>query len=168
MFCGAKVDVFSVMCKHFLKKVVPLPQKHDKIDMKSDKFQIVRLPEYADARGCLNVVEDDGSLPFVPSRVFWITGVPKGARRGGHAHWTCSEIVFAAAGSFVIELDDGEARSTFVLDNPGLGVLVPAGAWCELYDFAENTVCMVLASEKYDASGYVHEKEEWRRLKNED
>ena len=122
----------------------------------------INLDSHADARGCLSVVENDGSLPFVPARVFWISGVPAGAQRGGHAHRSCSEVVFAASGSFEIELDYGDCREVFVMDKPDVGVVVPAGVWCDLRCFAEGTVCVVLASEPYDAAGYVHNKEEWR------
>lgn len=130
--------------------------------MESEIIKIVRLPKHSDIRGSLCVADNDNLLPFVPSRVFWITDVPADARRGGHAHWTCSEIVFAASGSFEIELDDGEACETYRLNEPNVGVLVPAGVWCELREFTEDSVCLVFASEKYDASGYVHDKSEWK------
>lgn len=131
--------------------------------MTEERTCFVRLQKHVDGRGCLSVVENDGSLPFVPSRVFWISGVPAGAQRGGHSHRTCSEVVFAVSGRFEIELDYGSYSETFVMDKPDVGVIVPAGVWCELRNFADNTVCVVLASEAYDASGYVHDKEEWRK-----
>ncbi len=94
--------------------------------------------------------------------MFWISDVPKEAQRGGHAHWTCWEVVFAASGRFEIELDYGDRSESFVLDRPDVGIVIPAGVWCDLRGFEENTVCVVLASEEYDASGYVHDKMAWR------
>lgn len=135
--------------------------------MSEIRTSFVHLQRHVDARGSLSVAENDGSLPFVPARVFWISGVPEGAQRGGHAHRSCSEVVFAASGSFEIELDYGDCCEVFVVDQPDAGVVVPAGVWCDLRSFAENTVCVVLASEPYDAAGYIHDKDEWRASHNE-
>ena len=128
--------------------------------------QVVDLPQYIDQRGALSVVNDFGVLPFKPKRLFWITDVPAGAERGGHAHWTCHEVLFVLSGCLEIMIDDGVMSHTFVMNAPYKGVVIPAGAWCELRRFDTGTVCMVLASEAYDPTGYVHDKVEWRRQLN--
>lgn len=121
----------------------------------------VQLPHFDDERGCLSVIDAKDDFPFSVKRVFWITDVPAGAQRGGHAHWTCHEAVFALSGSFRLTVDNGRERFDFSLDNPHKGAVIPAGAWCELSDFAPGTVCLALASEEYEPSGYVHVKEQW-------
>jgi dTDP-4-dehydrorhamnose 3,5-epimerase-like enzyme len=83
--------------------------------------------------------------------------------RGGHAHWTCHEAVFPITGRFEIELDDGEVNTTVVLDDATRGIIVPAGVWCELRHFAPGTVCLVMASQEYDASGYALDRESWMK-----
>lgn len=122
----------------------------------------IELPERRDARGSLTFGEGGIQIPFEVARVFWITDVPAGQKRGGHAHWTCHEAVFAVAGSVEIELDDGELNVVVQLDSAQRGITIPAGVWCELRNFASGTVCVVLASERYNATGYVHDEEEWR------
>ena len=42
----------------------------------------IDLPLHADDRGQLTVAENS-SLPFQARRVFWLTGVPEAAERGG-------------------------------------------------------------------------------------
>lgn len=128
---------------------------------------IVQLPENVDERGRLAFLEGGKHIPFDVKRVFWITDVPEGMTRGGHAHWTCHEVVFPVAGSFEIEVDDGECALTRVMDNPSTGIVIPAGAWCELRRFAPGTVCVVMASQDYDATGYVHNRKEWLKVKKE-
>ena len=125
----------------------------------------VQLPKNVDERGVLSFLEGGSDIPFEVARVFWITDVPAGKTRGGHAHWTCHEAVFAVQGRFEIEVDDGRQREVFVLDAPNEGVVVPAGAWCELRHFEPGTVCVVMASEHFDANGYVHDKGEWSKVK---
>ncbi len=123
--------------------------------------RLIQLPLNVDERGQLSFAEACGQIPFEIKRVFWISGVPEGKTRGRHAHWTCHEVVFPVTGSFEIEVDDGTGSRTFTMNNSSTGILIPAGAWCELRKFAPGTVCVVVASEHFDANGYVHDKGEW-------
>ena len=125
--------------------------------------EVVELPHYVDSRGALSVADGFDSLPFDVKRLFWITDVPCDASRGGHAHWSCHELVFAVAGSFEITIDDGDVSRVFQVEDPHKGIVVPAGAWCELNNFAPGTVCLVLASDAYAPDGYVNDKTEWRK-----
>ncbi len=123
--------------------------------------RLIQLSENVDERGRLSFLEGSVHIPFDIRRVFWISGVPQDKTRGGHAHWTCHEVVFPVTGSFEIEVDDGERCSCIELKDSRTGVLIPAGVWCELRRFAPGTVCVVVASEAYDAGGYVHDREEF-------
>ena len=72
------------------------------------------LPLHADDRGQLTVAENS-SLPFEARRVFWLTGVPEAAERGGHAHSTCAEVLYAVSGAVKIDLSDGTRDLTVEL-----------------------------------------------------
>ena len=126
---------------------------------------IISFPHVVDGRGGLAFAEWPSSVPFAVKRVFWIYDVPPHAQRGGHAHWKCSEVVVAVSGGFTMVLDDGEGRTDVRLSSPTEGVVVPAGVWCELRDFVPGTVLMVMASHPYDADGYVHDYEEYLKMK---
>ena len=126
------------------------------------EVQWVEIPQKSDERGTLFVMDAASSLPFSVKRIFWITDVPAGQTRGGHSHRTCHEVVFAASGSFELEIDDGRRTAVVQVQRPCKGVLIPAGVWCQLRNFAPGTVCMVAASEPYDATGYVHDYAEWQ------
>jgi dTDP-4-dehydrorhamnose 3,5-epimerase-like enzyme len=128
----------------------------------------VQLPHNVDERGHLTFLEGNKDIPFEVKRVFWIFDVPKGKTRGGHAHWSCHEVVFPVSGSFEIELDDGERCVTLVMDDPTCGVTIPAGVWCELRHFEVGTVCVVMASEEYDVNGYAFDRESWKERLNAD
>ena len=84
--------------------------------------ELLQVAQNVDERGSLCFMEVAAHLPFEIRRVFWISDVPTGKTRGGHAHWTCHEAIFSVSGSFEIEVDDGEVRRTFRL----LAVDVPA------------------------------------------
>lgn len=119
--------------------------------------RLIRIPCVRDERGALAFAEVQRVIPFDVERVFWIYDVPKDVCRGGHAHWTCHELVVPVNGAFTVVLDDGQMRSEIRMERPDEGVLIPAGVWCELRDFAPGTVLLVMASQDYQPEGYVHD-----------
>ena len=124
--------------------------------------QRIQLPQNVDERGALSFLESEKDVPFKVERVFWITGVPEGQIRGGHAHWTCHEAIFPVTGSFEIEVDDGKRCCVLQMNRPNEGIVISAGVWCELRHFAPGTACVVMASQPYDATGYEHDRRAWR------
>lgn len=127
--------------------------------------RLIPIPNVNDERGALSFAEVGGCIPFDVRRVFWIYDIPRAAQRGGHAHWTCSEVVVPVSGGFTMCLDDGRVRVDVRMHSPSVGILVPAGVWCELKDFEPGTVLVVMASEAYDAKGYVHDYMDYKRMK---
>ncbi|MBR1788677.1 MAG: FdtA/QdtA family cupin domain-containing protein [Bacteroidaceae bacterium] len=121
--------------------------------------RLIGIPHVGDNRGALAFAEARSVIPFDIRRVFWIYDVPVGAHRGGHAHWTCAEVVVPVSGGFTMVVDDGRRRTEVKMGSPTTGILVPAGVWCELKDFKPGTVLAVMASHPYDATGYVHDYE---------
>lgn len=115
----------------------------------------VHMRSARDDRGLLTFMEGMKDFPFPLKRMFWITDVPAGTRRGGHAHNTCMEMVCCVRGSFRLVLDNGRDRREFFLNSPTYGVVIPAGVWCSLQDFAADTVVLVGASEEFSLAGYV-------------
>lgn len=121
----------------------------------------VHLRSFRDERGLLTCAEESKDLPFPLKRLFWITDVPEDAKRGGHAHMTCKEIVCCVRGSFRLIVSNGEDRREFVLDTPNYAVIIPEGVWCSLEDFAKDTVVVVGASEDYSTEGYIRDYDEF-------
>lgn len=121
---------------------------------------MIMVQQHNDARGSLSVLDDE-ALPFLVKRVFWIYDVPGEAERGGHAHRTCTELLFALNGSLRVTLTDGHQEYTVLLDCPTQGLVIPAGIWCRLHSFSPHTVVLCLASEPYRAEGYLHSFEHY-------
>ena len=46
---------------------------------------------------------------------------------------------------------------SIVLNRPYQGLLIVPGIWRTLDDFSSGSVCLVLASEKYDEADYIRE-----------
>lgn len=124
----------------------------------------VELPAFPDERGRLTVAEAGANVPFEIKRVYWITDVPPGARRGGHAHRRATELLVAVAGSFVVRCTHPQHGGEFELGAGGPALLVPPLVWREAVGFTAGAVCLVLASEPYDEDEYVHDLEEFQAL----
>jgi len=119
--------------------------------------RIIDLPHNQTDEGLCIHVESLVGIPFRTKRAYWIYDVPKGESRGGHAHKKLRQVIIAAKGSFTVNLDDGNQRQAYLLDNPNKGLLIDTEIWRTLDDFSEGAVCLVLASELYDPDDYLYE-----------
>lgn len=124
---------------------------------------LLDLPKIADPRGNLSFVESDQHVPFSISRVFYLYDVPGGEMRAGHALKTCQQFIMAISGSFDVVLDDGAHKARYHMNRSYYGLYLPPLIWRELDNFSSGSVCLVLASEKYDESGYIREYEDFRK-----
>lgn len=108
-------------------------------------------------------------IPFDTKRLFCIYNIPAMGKRGMHAHKLCHEILIALKGCFDVELDDGTNKKTVTLNNPGYGLHIPPGIWAIEKEYTPGTICLVLASDKYDAENYINSHQEfikYRRNEN--
>lgn len=129
---------------------------------------IIELDRHHSARkGDISVVENGVTIPFDIKRIYYLYDVPGGVSRGGHAHKGLYQLIFAASGSFTVTLDDGKVKRAYTLNRPYQGLLVKPGIWRELDDFSSGSVCLVLASEKYDEADYIRSYEEFLKYRNE-
>ena len=112
---------------------------------------------HSQRKGDISVVENGKEVPFDVKRIYYLYDVPGGSERGGHAHKELYQLIIAASGSFTVMLDDGNAKRNFILNRPYQGLLIKPGIWRTLTDFSSGSVCVVLASEKYDEDDYIRE-----------
>lgn len=126
-----------------------------------NKIQLVDVPKILDERGNLSFIEELNHIPFQIKRIYWIYDVPGGEVRGGHAYKTLHEFIVALSGSFDVVLDDGKTKKTYSLNRSYYGLYVPNMVWRSIENFSTNSLCMILASEKYDENDYVRDYEEF-------
>jgi hypothetical protein len=124
----------------------------------------VPLRRVVDPRGALVIADGPDALPFAARRMYAITEVPAGERRGAHAHRALQQVFVPLAGAFTLRLDDGDGPVDVRMDDPARGHYVGPMVWRELVDFSPGAVCLVLASEPYDADDYIHDHREFCRL----
>lgn len=127
---------------------------------------IIELDKHHDEKGNLSIIRNNIDIPFVVRRVYYLYDVPGGESRGGHAHYKLQQVIVAASGSFDVVLNDGNVKRTFTLNRPYQGLLVVPGLWRELENFSSGSVCLVLASEKYDENDYIRDYNIFLKYKN--
>lgn len=123
--------------------------------------QIINLPKISDPRGNLTFIEGKNHVPFDIQRVYYLYDVPGGAERGGHAHKNLHQLIIAMSGSFDVVLDDGCEKKRYHLNRSYQGLYVCPMIWRELDNFSSGSVCMVLASNKYDEDDYYRNYSEF-------
>ena len=99
--------------------------------------------------------------------VYYLYDVPGGAQRGGHAHKALSQLIIAMSGSFDVHLDDGDQKRTFHLNRSYYGLYVCPMIWREIDNFSSGSVCLVLASHRYDESDYYRDHDEFQKAVKE-
>lgn len=128
---------------------------------------VIELPKHhSDRKGNISVVENFDTVPFDVKRIYYLYDIPGGEERGAHAHKALYQLIVAASGSFTVTLDDGNVKRTVLLNRPYQGLMVVPGIWRTLDDFSSGSVCMVLASEGYDANDYIRTYEDFLEYKN--
>lgn len=116
---------------------------------------LIDLNTFTDSRGNLTVIEN--VLNFDIKRIFYIYGVDDSIR-GGHRHFKTIQAAICIKGSCKINNNDGENEKIFNLDSPDKCLLIEPKDWHEMFDFSQDAILMVLASENYNEKDYIYIK----------
>ncbi len=135
------------------------------MNMKKNKSvydcSLIYLTKIKNRSGNITVVENNLEIPFEVRRVFYLYDIPGGESRGAHAHYECHQFLIAASGSFEVLLDDGKIQRQIQLNRPDIGLHIPPMIWASEINFSSGSICLVLASNRYDAKDYIREYEEY-------
>lgn len=126
---------------------------------------VIEIDKHHHEKGNISVIENSVTIPFDVKRAYYLYDVPGGEARGGHGHIVLEQLIIAVSGSFNVKLNDGKVSRTFTLNRPYQGLLVVPGIWRELDDFSSGSVCLVLASHRYDEADYIRDYEKYLNYK---
>ena len=128
---------------------------------------IIHFPKINNRAGNITSVQNRIEIPFETKRIYYLYDVPGGESRGAHAHKSLEQIIIAASGSFDVTIDDGRNKKTVQLNRPYFGLHINPFIWRDLSNFSSGAICLVLASELYDANDYIRDYSQFNELKNE-
>ena len=107
------------------------------------------------------------NISFDIKRIYYLYDIPGGGSRGGHAHRELRQLIIAASSSFNVLLDDGVNKKIVTLNRPDYALLIVPGIWRELFEFSSGSICLVMASHKYDENDYIRNYEDFIAIKHQ-
>src|SRR5690348_10164770 len=125
------------------------------MEIKVKNSGVAKLSSWKEPRGNLFVAEGDRNIPFPIRRIYFMNNLEHAEFRGDHAHKALTQAIFAANGSFVLGLDDGETKQEVLLNNPEEGIILGPMLWHNMRQFSKDCVILVLASDYYSESDYL-------------
>ena len=131
-------------------------------------MQVIKyaFQQHGDDRGQLVALEELKDIPFEIKRVYYMYDTGEGVRRGKHAHKSLEQILICIHGSCKILLDNGNEKKIVSLERPYEGLYIANDMWREMYDFSNDAVLMVLASDYYNEEDYIRNYDEFLSLVN--
>lgn len=170
--------------KHNFHEVIDVPQKvldrYIGIDnlkwysvLKGDEFNVrdtvsgckvihIKTIPTVDA-GELSFFEATHEIPFDIKRVYYISKVPEGVRRGFHAHKNLKQLLFCPYGRIQILLENNNGREEIELSDPSIGVVIEECTWREMLWLQKDSVLCVAASDFYMVEDYIRDYDEFRQ-----
>ena len=129
-------------------------------------MQVIKyaFQQHGDDRGMLVALEEYKDIPFEIKRVYYMYDTKKDVHRGFHAHKSLEQILICIHGSCKVLLDNGTEKKIVSLEKPYEGLNIANNMWREMYDFSEDAVLMVLASEYYKEEDYIRDYNEFLRM----
>ena len=129
-------------------------------------MQVIKyaFQQHGDDRGMLVALEEYKDIPFEIKRVYYMYDTKKDVHRGFHAHKSLEQILICIHGSCKVLLDNGTEKKIVSLEKPYEGLYIANNMWREMYDFSEDAVLMVLASEYYEEEDYIRDYNDFLRM----
>lgn len=135
--------------------------------MSMQGVKVLEFPQHGDERGHLVVVEGMKDIPFEIKRIFYIYDSDHEVIRGQHANKTTEFVLINVRGTSKVRVLDGKGNeAVFTLNRPHMGVYLPRMVWKDMYDFSDDSILLVLASELYDPKEYIQNYQEFINLVN--
>lgn len=169
--------------KHHFKEVVDIPpnvqRRYSGIGnlkwysiLKGDEFNVpetvagckvihIKTISTVDS-GELSYFEGLNDIPFEIKRIYYISKVPEGTRRGFHAHKNLKQVLFCPYGRIQLVLENKEGREEIELTDPSLGIIIEKPTWREMLWLQKDSVLCVAASDYYDVGDYIRDYDEFR------
>lgn len=107
--------------------------------------------------GELSFLEATQDVPFEIKRLYYISKVPEGVRRGFHAHKKLKQLLFCPYGRIQLILENRNGREEIELSDPSIGVVIEECTWREMLWLQKDSVLCVAASDYYAAEDYIRE-----------
>lgn len=111
--------------------------------------------------GELSFFEGTHDVAFDIKRIYYISKVPEGVRRGFHAHKKLKQLLFCPYGRVQLILENKNGKEEIELCDPSIGVVIEEPTWREMLWLQKDSVLCVAASEFYETEDYIRDYKEF-------
>lgn len=120
--------------------------------------KIIKFKVHSEEDGKLLAIENNKDIPFSIKRVYYIYDTIPDIIRGKHSHKSLEQVLISINGSCKVMMDDGKGnKEIVVLDKRDEGLYIAGNVWREMFDFSDDSVLLVLASDYYNESDYIRD-----------
>lgn len=130
-------------------------------------YKLIEFEIHGDQRGTLIALENNKNIPFEIKRMYYMYETGENVVRGHHAHKNLQQVLFCINGSCKVRLDDGFSEKIITLDKKNIGLYISSNIWREMFEFSEDAILAVLASELYDENDYIRNYKEFSSYLND-
>ena len=113
--------------------------------------------------GELSFFEASHDIAFEIKRIYYISKVPEGIRRGFHAHKELKQLMFCPYGRIQLILENKYGREEIELSDPSIGVVIDQCTWREMLWLQKDSVLCVAASDFYKVEDYIRDYDEFKK-----
>lgn len=117
--------------------------------------------------GELSYFEANRDIGFDVKRLYYISKVPEGVRRGFHAHKELKQLLFCPYGKIQLILENKNCREEITLSDPSVGIIIDKPTWREMLWLEKNSVLVVAASDYYQVEDYIRDYNEFKKYVGE-
>lgn len=122
-----------------------------------ENTKIINFKAISSNLGSLVPLETLKQIPFNVKRVYYIYGVPADVTRGFHSHRLLEQVLICIHGNVKIRVKTPYNEEIIKLIKPNEGLYIGHMVWREMFDFSEDAVLVVLASEYYSEDDYIRD-----------
>lgn len=112
--------------------------------------------------GELSFFETGQDVNFEIKRMYYISKVPEGVRRGFHAHKELKQLLFCPYGRIQLILENKNGREEIELSDPSVGVVIDQCTWREMLWLQKDSVLCVAASDFYKVEDYIRDYSDFK------
>lgn len=127
-------------------------------------IELIEFPRHTDEYGSLVPIEESDTVPFDIKRVYYIYGVENGMRRGFHSHVNLEQVLICVSGNVKILVKTPWEEKEILLNDPQTGLYIGPMIWREMFDFSEDAVLLVLASDHYKVEDYIRGYDKYEKM----
>ena len=126
--------------------------------------KIIKIKTIKSLNGDISIIDRKNNLPFEIKRIFYVHNIPQDSERGGHAHKTLEQFIWAINGILEVKaISQSMKKFNYVLKSPYEGLYLPPMIWSNQFSRSKNSIYCVAASDYYAEKDYIRDWEKFSK-----